>query len=269
MPKRKKAPRENLPIYEMFVDDNDESGIRYISIVDDPAIEVQGHYFNNHKEHKHSQSDAVGYTPPCHEYCLCEMINGEWIINDDACEFCVNNKQFYDDRNLRLSKQKLAAVRDQQIIVGPIMIPDQMIYRKDPNGSEYYLTYSADTIKKIVQKFAKMSNNRSINLMHSSELVKGYIMESWIVKDSVYDGSKAYGFDLPVGTFFGAVQVEDETFWNEQVKDLGRFSFSIEGMFPTKLLQMSVQIDSHKVINKYIDDLTEEELIALLKNILP
>lgn len=43
---KKKYKLEDLPVYEIVIDDFDETGIRYLSIVQDPAIETKGMFFN-------------------------------------------------------------------------------------------------------------------------------------------------------------------------------------------------------------------------------
>jgi hypothetical protein len=47
--KLKKIDTEKLPTYELVVDDSIETGIRFISIVEEPAIEVKGFAFSEEK----------------------------------------------------------------------------------------------------------------------------------------------------------------------------------------------------------------------------
>jgi hypothetical protein len=100
------------------------------------------------------------------------------------------------------------------------------------------------------------NNNRSINLEHSNEMVGAYIQEHWIIKDPVYDGSKVYGFDLPAGTWFVVMKIEDKAFWAEHVKQLNKVGFSIEGILGQKLMYMAQETTYEEVI----DTLTEEEI---------
>ena len=46
---KRKYKLEDLPVYEIVIDDFDETGIRYLSIVQDPAIETKGMFFNEDK----------------------------------------------------------------------------------------------------------------------------------------------------------------------------------------------------------------------------
>jgi hypothetical protein len=47
-----------------------------------------------------------------------------------------------------------------------------------------------------------------------------------------------YGFDLPVGTWFIEVKITDEEFWNKEVKENGKYGFSIEGLMGLSLSEI-------------------------------
>jgi hypothetical protein len=86
-------------------------------------------------------------------------------------------------------------------------------------------------------------------------MVNAFINSSWI-KESENDKSVGYPEfkDLPVGTWFIEVKVEDESFWNNKVKDEGYYSFSIEGILGLEKVEMK------KTIIDYIDELTLEDV---------
>jgi hypothetical protein len=134
---------------------------------------------------------------------------------------------------------RFKSVKDQQIIVGPAMIPDKKILRKDSNDNYYYVYFTKETIKKMVEKFVKENNNKSLNIDHSNKMVPGFIQSSWIVEDSTYDKSRYYGFNLPVGSYFVEVKIDDKDFWLSEIKEEGRYGFSIEGLMGQKLVEMS------------------------------
>ena len=209
MGRKKKMLYEDLPVYEIVVNDDDNTGIRYISIVENPAIEISGYAFS-----------------------------ADTTEEEKQMAFSVNT--------------------DEQVIAGPAMIPGKKIYRND-NGMEYYVVFTPDTIKHIVQKFVRDNNNKSINVEHSNTMVQAYIQEHWMVADPVYDKSKAYGFDLPVGTWFVCVKIEDESFWNNEVKQLNKMGFSIEGILGQKLMYMASQ-EEQFTMDQVLETLTEEEI---------
>jgi hypothetical protein len=269
----KKKMNYNLPTYEIVVEDDDNSGMRFLSIVENPAIEMKGHTFATKRYDLQPFDENSRFHT--HPNCKCSFTDGEWAFEPTPdgiypCDICKEMKNTYTSwyskkgsgASSAPSTKGFSANEEQQMIVGPAMIPDRKIYRND-DGVEYYVTFSADTIKKIVQKFVKENNNRSINVEHSNQMVQAYIQEHWIVKDSVYDASKYYGFDLPVGSWFVCMKIEDKNFWTTDVKELGKYGFSIEGILGQRLVSMSgdfgngsdlpdgnkVSFDYHGVLN--------------------
>lgn len=203
--KIKKIDPDKLPIYEIVVDEFDETGISLISLVEDPAIMVKGMAFNS--------------------------------------------------SNMMTFKE----VGDKQVIVGPALIPDMRIYREDEKFGKYYVVFTKETIEKMVEKFNKWGSNRKINIDHSNMMVDAFILEDWIVEDVVYDKSRKYGIEVPVGTYMIMVKIEDTKFWNEEVKGNGKFGFSIEGMLGQQLVSLKKEAT--------IDDLTEEDLKQIFSEI--
>ena len=127
------------------------------------------------------------------------------------------------------TRPQLFAVESEEkrIVTGPMMVADLPIYRKDEMG-EYYVTFDADTIRKIVYKFAKHGNGQQANVMHKQIVDGVYMFESWIIDETkgVPKGFEA----LPIGSWFGSFRVENDEVW-AKVKD-GTFNgFSVEGIF--------------------------------------
>jgi hypothetical protein len=204
--KIKKIDMDKLPVYQIVIEDDDDTGIALISLVDEPAISMKGMAFSNK------------------------------------------------------SSMSFKEVGDKQVIVGPALIPDMKIYREDDKYGKYYVTFSAETIEKMVEKFNKYGSNRKINIDHSNQMVDAFIMEDWIVEDAVYDKSRKYGFEVPVGTYMIMVKIEDTEFWMEEVKGNGKFGFSIEGLLGQQLVSLSREAT--------IDDLTEEDLIQIFSGVI-
>lgn len=256
---KKKIDKNKLPLYEITVNPDDvETGMRFISIVEKPAIEVKAMAFSS----DFTQSKETGYTPPCHEFCKCTIdLLGNWILADDPCEFCINNKKYYDENVFEFVSHKFAVNEEEQCLAGPIMITDKEIYRNDELG-EYMVKFSANTIKMICDKFFRDNNNRSINVEHEDRMVKAYIQQFWLVKNPMYDGSVNYGYKLPAGSAFIVMKIEDKQFWEEDVKKLGKSGFSIEGILNHKLVRMSMDAMILNVINT----LTEEEIKYIQEN---
>jgi len=109
------------------------------------------------------------------------------------------------------------------------MIADMPIYRKDGN-EEYYVVFSADEIRKIVQRFFKKGYQAKVNIEHSTPVKDVYMFESYII-DRTKGVEPPDGFeDIPDGSWWGSFKVENDKVWQECKN--GTFKgFSIEGMF--------------------------------------
>jgi hypothetical protein len=131
---------------------------------------------------------------------------------------------------IKLSNQKpllFKSDKEKQMLYGPFLIPNMLIYRQDSTNGEYYVRFSKDEIEKIATKFNEDLNNKNINFMHTSEKVDAFVTENWLI-ESEQDKSKGLGFDLPEGTWFGGVKVKDSDFWKDKVKNEEVKGFSVE-----------------------------------------
>ena len=133
------------------------------------------------------------------------------------------------------SSRMLFADEDQQIVVGPAMIPDIEIFRRDKETKEpYYVSFSSDTIARIAEKFMRENRNNESNINHDTDKRAGaYVMESWIVETPEDKANTVYNLDVPVGTWVIKMRVQDPKVW-KMVKAGELTGFSIEGDFLTK-----------------------------------
>jgi hypothetical protein len=155
---------------------------------------------------------------------------------------------------LKSDEIKLAEVnKEKRILMGALLVPNKPIFRR--NGEdEYYIYFSRDTVAKASQLYLKNGNQNNSTLEHKHELNGLTLVESWIVEDEKYDKSRKYGLDVPVGTWMGAVKVNNDEIWDEYVKSGKVKGFSIEGYFADK-------VEASKV------DKEEEEAKELLAKI--
>jgi hypothetical protein len=128
---------------------------------------------------------------------------------------------------------------DQRIVSGPLMIADLPIYRKDEDG-EYYVMFTGEQIKKIVQRFFKKGYQAKVNIEHGKKAEGVYMFESYII-DRERGVNPPTGFeDVADGSWFGSFKVENEKLWGE-VK-AGTFKgFSVEGLFRYEKAGMILQ----------------------------
>ena len=132
-------------------------------------------------------------------------------------------------------KDRFALEKDQQILVGPAMIPDLEILRKDDNSNNYYVKFSEDTIQRIQEKFMRELRIGATNLDHNENNPAGaYLFESWIVENPKTDkANTVYKLDVPKGTWMVKMKITNQEVW-KAIK-MGKYrGFSIEGNFIDK-----------------------------------
>ena len=164
---------------------------------------------------------------------------------------------------LKSQEFKLAEVdNEKRILMGALLIPNKPIYRR--NGEdEYYIYFSKDTVLKASQMYLMQGKQNNSTLEHQYQLNGLSLVESWIVEDKVHDKSVKYGMDLPVGTWVGAVKVNNEQIWQEFVKTGKVKGFSIEGYFADKMERPKEAIKDFSS-DKLLQDLDQQEAEYLL-----
>ena len=146
------------------------------------------------------------------------------------------------------------ADKERKILIGPILIPNKPIFRK--NGEEeYYIYFSRETVRKSSQLYLKQGNQGNSTLEHNSTIEGLTLVESWLVEDKKNDKSNMYGMDLPLGTWVGAVKVDNDEVWNDYVKTGKVKGFSIEGYFADKA-ELSKQNQDNVLLNQLKELLT-------------
>lgn len=141
----------------------------------------------------------------------------------------------------RLSTQEIkfsAENQHKRILTSPVLIPEQLIYRKLSDG-ECYVKATSETIEQLQQNFFKKQYNRNSTIEHDeNQIIEGvYFFESWIVEDPNNDKSHSLGFsDLKKGTWMMSMKVENDQIWQD-VLDGKYKGFSIDsqlGIEPLK-----------------------------------
>ena len=166
---------------------------------------------------------------------------------------------------LKSDEIKLAEVnKEKRILMGALLVPNKPIFRR--NGEdEYYIYFSKDTVAKASQLYLKNGNQNNSTLEHKHELNGLTLVESWIVEDEKYDKSRKYGLDVPVGTWMGAVKVNNDEIWDEYVKSGKVKGFSIEGYFADKVEASKVDKEEEeaKELLAKIESIVKEEKVEL------
>ena len=135
------------------------------------------------------------------------------------------------ERNfIQLSKEvKLSLNEEKKELLGVALIPDMPIYRRDKQG-EYYITFSAESIRKIAIDFYKKLNVNMADVEHNHNIENGITyFQSMIIDKEQGICPKAFK-DLPNGTWIVGCKIDNTDVWNA-VKSGEVKGFSIDGKF--------------------------------------
>ena len=136
--------------------------------------------------------------------------------------------------NLTLAK----ADEEKRMLISPALIPNKNIFRFDAaKNLEYYVYFSKKTVEKASQMYLRYNNHHKATAQHEERLAGVLTVESWI-KEGDQDKSNLYGFDLPIGTWFVKMKIENEDIWN-RIKGGELRGLSIEGYFVDKMETLS------------------------------
>ena len=143
---------------------------------------------------------------------------------------------------------------DKRIIVSPALIPNKQIFRYDANSdSEYYVFFSKETVRKASELYLKHNNHHKATYEHQDRVSGVLTTESWI-KEGDMDKSKLYGFDLPNGTWFVKMKIENNDLW-KKIKDGELKGLSIEGYFTDRMEAMSEKSPTNEEILKALNEI--------------
>jgi hypothetical protein len=140
---------------------------------------------------------------------------------------------------LKSHEVKFAKIdEEKRILMGPILIPDKPIYRKqvvDGELDEFYIYFSKQTVAKASQMYLMNDKHKNATLEHEVELNGLCLVETWLKEDMEKDKSAIYGMNDPIGTWMGCLKVTNDDVWENYVKTGKVKGFSIEGYFADKM----------------------------------
>ena len=137
---------------------------------------------------------------------------------------------------------------EKRMLVSPALIPNKQIFRYDANtDSNYYVFFSKDTVRQASELYLKHNNHHKATYQHEDRVSGVLTVESWI-KEGEQDKSKLYGFDLPDGTWFVKMKIENDEIWSK-IKDGELKGLSIEGYFVNKFEKMQKQPTDEEILS--------------------
>lgn len=130
---------------------------------------------------------------------------------------------------------------EKRIISGPVMCPNQLIYRNDSMG-ERYVYYDEETVAESAKLFLK--NGMKFNIHHSDRIVNLDVLESYLTDED----SK---FSVPVGSWVISAKVNEDIIW-EAIKDGVFTGFSFQSLFVNQLINQFNKQEEMSLRDKFI-----------------
>ena len=194
----------------------------------------------------------------------------ELVIDDDSEELAIDaislvSSPAIEQDFVYFGKEKnnltFAKVdEEKRMLVSPALIPNKNIYRVNHNtGDEYYVYFSPETVRKASELYLKHNNHHKATYEHQDRVSGVLTVESWI-KEGDMDKSKMYGFDLPNGTWFVKMKINNDDLW-QKVKEGELKGLSIEGYFTDKMEKMSERQPTDEQILSALNEIIQENQI--------
>ena len=151
---------------------------------------------------------------------------------------------------------------EKRMLVSPALIPNKHIFRYDPNtDSDYYVYFSKETVRRASELYLKHNNHHKATYQHQDRVSGVLTVESWI-KEGDQDKSKMYGFDLPNGTWFVKMKIENDDLW-AKIKEGELKGLSIEGYFTNKFEAMQNKKPTNEEIRTALKELLSVQKVEL------
>ena len=146
---------------------------------------------------------------------------------------------------------------EKRMLISPALIPNKQIIRHNPNtNSDYYVYFSPDTVRKASELYLKHNNHHKATYQHQDRVSGVLTTESWI-KEGDMDKSKMYGFDLPNGTWFVKMRIDNDELW-EKIKAGELKGLSIEGYFTDKMEMMAEKQPTDQEILEALNEIIQK-----------
>ena len=191
----------------------------------------------------------------------------ELVISDDSQELAIDaislvSSPAIEQDFVYFGKEKnnltFAKVdEEKRMLVSPALIPNKQIFRYDPNtDSEYYVFFSKATVARAAELYLKHNNHHKATYEHQDRVSGVLTVESWI-KEGDMDKAKLYGYNLPDGTWFVKMKINNDDLWNK-IKEGELKGLSIEGYFIDKMQKMSEKEPTDQEILEALNEIIQE-----------
>lgn len=149
---------------------------------------------------------------------------------------------------------KFSVNTEKRIVSGPVIIPEQMIYRND-GKRQFYIKFNRETIEQMALRFFKDHRNTEGNVMHQVPVNGVTFFESYLLNRD--RGIVPVEFsDLPDGTWFVSAKIESDEVWSLVTENKLR-AFSIDAMLTLRPAQDNKDLDSVEDLINYLETISK------------
>lgn len=136
------------------------------------------------------------------------------------------------------------ADEERHIITGIALLADTPIYRVAPDKTEYYVRFTKDCIRELVEKYFKFGLTNSVNIEHKdNQFVDGVTMlESYIIDKERGICPNEFA-SAPDGSWVVSYKVSNLDVWNK-IKSGEVKGFSVQGLF--RIIETKLEMNSNK-----------------------
>ena len=195
-----------------------------ISLVDDPAIEINWLAFTKDKGIPKTSTDEFAALTLAAEY----------------------QKEKFAQREV--PQERFQQFEGENIIVAPAMIADKLILRIDADGDPYYGFFDAQACKNACYAFQKYKLTDKFNIDHNAnQIAEGvYLAETWLVASTELDKSQYFGYSLPEGSWMTILKFDNTELYDEYVasgllKGLSVEAFVLEQVILAKTKPLKIK----------------------------
>ena len=183
------------------------------------------------------------------------------LVEDEAVEsgFVALSKQ-KQPMNFKIHNE------EKRMLYGVALRANFPIYRCY-GDEEFYLTFDANAIERLVNKFMSNYGQKSFTIDHMEPAEGIVITESWLVKDTENDKSNALGLEnVSEGSWIIGCKINDDEIW-QSIKEGRWHGFSVEAF--CDLEEITKEIKNKKIENKMAVKKSKfEEMIDKIKAII-
>lgn len=117
--------------------------------------------------------------------------------------------------------------KEQHCITSVALLADTPIYRYSPDMGEYYVVFEKQTVRDLVEKYAKDGYNNLVSFNHDGQNVDGFIMIESFFVDKEKGINPTQFKDLPDGSWCVTYKCTDNELW-ETIKTTDLNGYSVE-----------------------------------------